>query len=131
MRHSLTPFFTPLEQVRGRVYISGKMSGTGPEQERRFDGVAESLRSAGYSVCNPYDTSEFLGNLKHTEYLRFDFARILEADFVLALTGWESSPGARAELHMALTMGLPVWEGEDLESTLLTQLYLHDIEAVI
>ena len=131
MRHSLTPFYLPLTGTRGRIYISGQMTGTGVEQQKRFHDVAESLREGGYSVCNPYETSEILGELEHPQYLRFDFQRVLEADFIIALTGWEKSLGARAELHMALNMGLPVWESEGVDDDHLGQLSLVDVTQAI
>lgn len=128
MRHSLTPFFTPLEtEVRGRVYISGAMTDTDAGQEVRFDTVATSLREANYAVCNPYDTSALLGVLTHERYLRFDFQRILEADWIVVLSGWEESPGCRAELHMALTMGVPVFETLGAHYNDVNQVFLGEV----
>lgn len=132
MRHSLTPFFVPLDRMnRGRVYVSGKMTGEEAEQRDRFEAVAASLREADYSVCNPYDTSAVLGDLSHERFLRFDFQRILEADWIVVLSGWEDSPGCRAELHMALTMGVPVFETLGADYNNVNQVFLGEVTEAI
>jgi hypothetical protein len=109
MRHNLKPWFMPIDGHRGLVYLSGPMTGIEEHNAVAFSVAARDLRTAGYAVCNPLDTSEWLGALSHAKYLRFDFQRVLEADFVVVLEGWESSPGARAEVYMAVNMGTLVW----------------------
>ena len=113
-RHQLTPFFTPISATRGRVYISGPMTGIADYNAEQFANEARFLRTEGYSVCSPVETSLLLGqDLRHEQYLRFDFARVIECDYVVALDGWENSPGARAEIYMALMMGVIVWREGD------------------
>lgn len=115
----MTPFYTPYSNTKRKIYISGPMSGHPDNNYAAFDEAAEWLRDKGYPVCSPADTSRYLsehGELKHHEYLRFDFERVLEADFLVALPGWEQSLGALAEIHMAIRMGLLVyqwWGGGD------------------
>ncbi len=109
-----TPFFTPTNLRRPkRVYISGPMTGYKNNNFPAFDEAANTLRESGYAVCSPADTSAFLGKLDHAKYLRFDFERILEADFLVALDGWKHSMGALAELLMAARMGVQCWDWED------------------
>ena len=105
-----TPFYTPTLVGRKRVYVSGPMSGLPELNATAFDEAAEALRELDYAVCNPIETSQQLGKLSHAEYLRFDFQRVLEADFLVALDGWEDSVGARAEILMAIRMGTKVWD---------------------
>ncbi len=105
-----TPFFTPTTSRRARVYISGPMTGIPGNNSGSFNRAAFKLRDMGYAVCSPIETSEFLGDLTHEQYLRFDFHRVLEADFLIALQGWHDSKGARAEILMALRMGVKVFE---------------------
>jgi hypothetical protein len=109
MRHNLKPWFMPIDGHRGLVYLSGPMTGIEEHNAVAFSQAARDLRESGYAVCSPLDTSEWLGPLSHARYMRFDFARVLEADFVVALDGWQKSPGARAEIFMAVTMGVLVW----------------------
>ena len=106
-----TPFYSPALQGRKRVYISGPMTGIKDFNAPAFNEAAEALRLLDYAVCSPTETSDFLGHeLSHQEYLRFDFERVLEADFLVALDGWFDSKGARAEILMAIRIGTKVWE---------------------
>ncbi len=107
-----TPFYTP-QGWRKRVYISGPMTGYEGYNFPAFEVAATKLRHLNYSVCSPAETSEFLGmDLQHEDYMRFDFERVLEADFVAVLEGWEDSKGARAEIAMALHIGISCWPFE-------------------
>jgi hypothetical protein len=89
------------------------MTGYKNENTDAFEEAAVSLRDLGYMVCNPHDTSALLGKLSHAEYLRFDFQRILEADFLVALPGWNKSLGALSEILMAVRMDVKVWQWEN------------------
>jgi len=113
MKNAFTPFYLPHDKGFKRVYISGPMTGYPNENEAAFAEAAETLRMDDYAVCNPHETSELLGELTHEQYLRFDFARVLEADFLVALPGWEKSMGALAELLMAVRMGVKCWRWEN------------------
>lgn len=115
MSKIFTPFYQPFNGGR-RVYVSGPMSGYDNNNFDEFDKTATTLRKRGFSVCSPSDTDRWLGELSHAEYLRFDFARVLEADLLVALEGWDRSEGALAEIFVALRIGTPVyeWKGERL-----------------
>ena len=108
-KNRLTPFFVPIDSTRKRVYVSGPMSGIENSNAEAFFEATVDLQKLGYSVCNPVDTSDLLGTLTHAQYLRFDFERVLEADFLVALDGWEQSKGATAELLVATRIGTKCW----------------------
>lgn len=117
MKHWITPFFQPIHSKKGkRVYVSGPMTGYPDENMDAFNEAEDALRNMGYSVCNPIATSGWLGDLKHHEYLRFDFQRVLEADFLVALDGWEHSKGALAEILVATRIGTKVWRWSTFEN---------------
>lgn len=119
MKHALTPFFKPYHAPRGkRVYVSGPMTGYPLHNAPAFAEATAALREMGYAVCNPCETSEWLGvdELSHAEFLRFDFERVLEADFLVALEGWERSLGAISELLVATRIGTKVWYWPAFES---------------
>lgn len=113
MKHTFTPFFTPYDARKNkRVYISGPMTGYAELNYPAFAEAAATLRELGYMVCNPCETTDILGDdgtLTHADFLRFDFERVLEADFLVALDGWEASLGAISEILMAVRMGTKVW----------------------
>ena len=114
MKQPFLPFFKPYDSVKQKsVYISGPMTGYRKFNAPAFAKCTAALRELGYAVCSPSETDQILGTLTHEEYLRFDFARVLEADFVVALEGWQYSDGARAELVVAARIGIPIWSWEN------------------
>jgi|SRR3970040_1005797 len=115
MKHAFTPFFRPYNGGK-RVYISGPMTGYWENNAEAFTEAREALKARGYSVCSPVDTTDFLGELTHEQYLRFDFERVLEADFLVALPGWEASLGSLAELLVATRIGTKCWRWETFEN---------------
>lgn len=118
MKHALTPFYRPHHTRRNkRVYVSGPMTGYESLNAPAFAEASETLREMGYSVCNPVETSDWLGHdLSHEEFLRFDFERVLEADFLVALPGWEGSVGSQAELLVATRIGIKCWRWDTFEN---------------
>ena len=114
-KQRFTPFFQPYGTDK-RVYVSGPMTGTKDGNVPAFAEASATLRHLGYAVCNPIETSDLLGERSHEEYLRFDFERVLEADFVVALDGWQQSDGALAELIVATRIGTKVWLWSDFEN---------------
>ncbi len=95
-KNSFTPFFHPYDQGLKKVYVSGPMTGKIDANKAAFAEATKTLQARGYAVCNPHDTSTLLGKLTHAQYLRFDFERVLEADFLVSLPGWEHSLGSLA-----------------------------------
>jgi hypothetical protein len=89
------------------------MTGIGDNNGPAFDKAATDLRAMGYAVCNPNETDQILGPLSFERYMRFDFARVLEADFLVALPQWERSRGALAEILVAIRIDTPVWGWEN------------------
>ena len=99
----------PESQHKG--YISGPMTDWPDNNYAAFDEAVDQLRDAGIAVCSPAETSRFLrvhGAIR-PDYLRFDAARVLEADYVIVLPAWETSEGARFEVHIAQMVGTPVF----------------------
>lgn len=116
-KDALYPFFKPYSGKKN-VYISGPMTGYKELNFPAFDEAAAILRSLDYAVCSPAETDLVLGVgvLTHAQYLRFDFDRVLEADFLAALPGWEASLGALSEILVAVRIGTPVWGWENWDT---------------
>lgn len=133
MKQAFTPFFMPYDAPKGkRVYVSGPMTGYPDENYPAFAAASKELRAIGYAVCNPCETTDILkegGPMTHADYLRFDFARVLEADFLVALDGWEQSLGALSEILMAVRMDVKVWRWSTFEDYDLVT--YEDVEAAI
>lgn len=114
------------------LYIAGPMTGIPEYNAPAFRAAADELRSRGYGVISPVELDEADGvNLEAeaagaTTLLSdpgWDWARALardisviirEADFVVALPGWEGSRGAFLETATAYALGRPVVEYPDL-----------------
>lgn len=91
-----------------KAYLSGPMSGIKDYNFPAFHRVAERLRQDGTEVFNPAESFDGDTELPYTTYMKADIEAILSCDFVVALTGWETSVGARLEVMVALGIGLPV-----------------------
>ena len=90
-----------------KLYISGPMTGRPGINRPAFNQAAEKLRQAGHTVCSPAEQPDGLG---YHEYMALDLAWICEhAQGVVMLSGWRSSPGAKAEHALAVALGLRVY----------------------
>lgn len=93
------------------VYLCGPMTGIEDLNYPAFRRVAGLLRETGIRVYDPSEWEDrhakgvFLPRLAFEHYLGF-ICR--EADAVVVLDGWERSSGARAEVSVALRLGLPI-----------------------
>lgn len=99
------------------AYIAGPMTGFARFNFDAFDDMAASLAHAGYVVISPADLSRAHGvdpdgpedqctEHDYAMFMRTDIAALMQADFLVALPGWERSSGARTELMVARSIGL-------------------------
>lgn len=88
------------------IYISGPMTNMPEHNFPAFNDAAQRLNAAGFDVLNPADGGH--GQMSWADYLRRDLRDVLNARGVAVLPGWESSKGARLEVHVAAELGLPV-----------------------
>lgn len=104
-----------------KVYIAGPMSGYPEFNFPAFFAAEAKLAADGYHVFNPatkeqekeLDAESFVdGDAKKAVAAGFDFRecylwdieRVIEADAIYMLNGWEASPGARGEHAVAVAM---------------------------
>ena len=92
------------------VYVAGPMSGKEDYNYAAFHAAEEQLRDEGYEVNNP--ARNFGGNtsLPYTTYIEQAIRDVLASDWIFCLPGWRQSVGARTEVHVAATLGKPVYE---------------------
>lgn len=96
------------EKVKGIIYISGPMTGLPDYNYPLFHGVAAALRRRSFAVINP---AEFFGgkaDRTRNEYMRESILRLMEADGVVLLPGWEKSQGALLEVAIAKELDIPI-----------------------
>ena len=97
-----------------KIYLSGPMTGFPDLNFPAFNNVAALLRAAGHQIINP-------AQLDHTssewaDCLRLDIIHLMSCDGLATLPGWQSSKGARLEVHIALELCMTVVNAHDLVS---------------
>lgn len=104
-----------------KIYIAGPMSGYPEFNFPKFFATEKRLTEEGWTVFNPAnkeDEKELdkdaykVGDPVAAQAAGFDFRkcytwdvdRVVEADAIFMLKGWEASPGARGEHAVAVAM---------------------------
>lgn len=113
------------DRRRVRVYIAGPMTAKAGEDFNRaaFERAAKLLRNIEVNPIspvelddadgfNPDDYGEELPPELYRRFLLRDLVAILEheADALWVLDGWEDSRGAALEVHVARSVGLPIFD---------------------
>ena len=104
------------------AYLAGPMRGHVEYNFPAFHAAAAKLRAHGLDVWSPAEhdvNQDGFDPAKDTaqpmrHYMKRDLPAVLDADMVCVLPGWEKSQGARLEVHVAQTCGIPVYEAETL-----------------
>ena len=89
-----------------RVYIAGKMSGLPDNGKVEFSRAESKLTGLGHTVLNP----AWLGDgLPKKAYMPICLTMVQQAEAVVLLDGWETSPGAMIEKLFAEYQEMPVF----------------------
>lgn len=100
------------------IYVSGPISGAGPEWAAPFDAAQRYFEDHGWQVVNParidpadlaYDGDGMPALHTLRVFLQRDFQYLTHCDAIALIPGWIASRGANAELAVALMMGLDVY----------------------
>jgi len=98
-----------------RAYLAGPMSGYPELNYPAFHAAAARLRASGWEIVSPAEIDHGLNGSQDgpsQHYLRNDIRALLDCQAVCVLKGWEQSIGARCELAIAVTLGLPIFDAE-------------------
>lgn len=110
---------------RRKIYIAGPMRGIPLYNFPEFDKAAENLFSQGWDPVNPAELDRKLGYYPEEmledsdwnslpegfplkEIVAKDIEALIECDAIYMLAGWEKSKGAKAEIAVAIWLGLEV-----------------------
>ena len=103
------------------LYISGPMTGYENYNYPAFHAAQEDLESVGYTVLSPAN-HPLRDDWEWVDYMEADIALAFQAEGFATLEGWEKSKGARIEVAIADSLGLPVrpladWMADALAGT--------------
>jgi len=110
---------------RRKIYIAGPMRGIEQYNFPAFDVAAEKLFNEGWYPVNPADIDRDMGfypeetpagfdwtqipdTMDLREIIRRDVDELVVCQAIYMLNGWENSKGAKAELAIALWLGIEV-----------------------
>lgn len=94
--------------LRMGIYLSGPMTGIADHNVPAFNRAAALLRARGHHVINPAEMAGGDLSLPWSAYIRADIGCLLRVEAVRVLPGWERSRGARLEVLVAQSIGIPV-----------------------
>lgn len=88
------------------IYLSGPITGV-PDYKDKFSQAACGLEMQGFTVIDPSVETE---GLKPQDYILISVARLMAADAVYMLKGWQTSKGAKIERLIAEYIGKEIIE---------------------
>ena len=95
------------------IYLSGPMTGLPEFNYPAFNAMAATLRGRGFVVNNPAENPDPpCGSWEG--YMRAAIQQLCDSDVIVMLGGWEDSQGARLEIRLARSLGIPAFFAEDL-----------------
>ena len=97
------------------LYLPGPMTSFEDFNFPAFNKMAADLCARGYTVENPAEHG-VVADAEWADYMAYDLTRLGLCGMVAVLPGWESSKGARLEVHIARELGMPVVNAHDLVS---------------
>ena len=88
-----------------KVYISAPITGYDLKERRKyFDTIETALNNVGCKAVNPLKGVS--DNISHEAAMRRDIEMLLRCDMVLAMDGWNTSPGCMLEIGVARQCGI-------------------------
>ncbi len=96
--------------MRIKLYIAGPMTGMPQHNQPAFWKASQELSEAGYLVLHTAHPDnlepEKLKSTSWELWLRKAIARMMDADAIALLPGWQASRGARLEVMVGLEVGM-------------------------
>lgn len=102
-----------------RIYLAGPMTGIENHNFPAFDAARDWLRNTlKWVVISPADMSREFGidgsrevtPEEWRECMKDDIGAILRSHALVVLPGWQGSRGARREILIAQTIGIPIYQ---------------------
>jgi len=99
-----------------KIYIAGKLNDDAAGYIRNCHNMirtADKIRRLGFSVyipCLDFLTGLVMGDYKYTDYFENNLPWLQAADAVFVLPDSQHSKGTQAEIEMARSLGIPVFD---------------------
>lgn len=90
---------------RGKVYISGPITGIDFGNRFAFMCARSALELCGYEAVDPSEV-QLDDDASWADYMKADLKLLLDCDYIYMLEGWEDSKGARIERELAENLGI-------------------------
>lgn len=90
-----------------RLYLAGPITGYPDYNRDAFEVAAIALRLHHHEPVSPFENGVYV-NAPWSAHMRADLKRLVDADGVAVLPGWECSRGATLEVHIAQALGMTV-----------------------
>lgn len=95
------------ERMKGKIYISGKITGIEKEAPALFEAAEKKLKIKGYEVVNPM-TIPHEHDKSWNSYMKADVKAMCDCDEIFMLANWKDSKGAIIEWNIANFLGLKI-----------------------
>ncbi len=106
---------TPEKGEKGRIYLSGSITGRPIEQARAAFQAAETrLQAEGWETINPLKNG-LPATAPWTAHMAVDILSLLGCSAIYMLQGWDASEGATLEINVAKLTGKSVFYEVDQE----------------
>lgn len=91
-----------------KYYVSGPISNCLNDNKVAFDETSRKLRELGHHALNPFDLDlvENVGK-DWNNNLKRDIKYLMDCDGLVLLPNWEISRGAKLEVFVATSVGIP------------------------
>ena len=96
-----------------RIYIAGPMTGLPEFNYPAFNAETARIRALGYHVENPAENPAQASGAWE-DYMKMALRQMLTCDSVVMLKGWGKSKGALIEYNLAKSLGLEIWDANDI-----------------
>lgn len=89
------------------IYVAGPISNMPNLNKKAFAKTTKKLRKHGFIVFNPHELCKGIPAKKWKKCMRICIKKLMDADMVVLLDGWDKSRGASIENNLATAIGIP------------------------
>lgn len=96
------------------IYVAGPISNMPNLNKEAFNEATKKLRGLGYIVINPHELCEGIPAEEWEKCMRICIKRLMDADIIVLLNGYQRSRGAHLEYTIAQNLNLTTLKIDDI-----------------